>query len=222
MTKRWKALYISPRSYSISLQNKSGIKHLMLQVERGHVVLTRKDIEKIPAQMRFIDIFIALVEHGYAKASWNLGLLKCCVSYFLELEYYKINHRKLADLFTSDHEAFKSFVETSSVLMKTNGLPQEYQGTLFDCMMELLETPGGREYSWSSTPNVDDFAEPGTVFYTFMASRFLPDLREVRRTEMGIQKARMDYVKEEMMAFCWHPDRVIRYLDLGWDMGDDY
>jgi hypothetical protein len=45
---------------------------------------------------------------------------------------------------------------------------------------------------------------PLSIYYQ---SRVLPDLQELYNTEKQIQKAKMFYIQEDLMAATWHPDR---------------
>ena len=55
---------------------------------------------------------------------------------------------------------------------------------------------------------------------TYMASRFIPEIRSILKTEMAIQKAKMFYYKEEIVAKAWHPRRLELYLNMGYDLDD--
>jgi hypothetical protein len=54
----------------------------------------------------------------------------------------------------------------------------------------------------------------------YMIICFLPEIRSILKTEMGIQKAKMFHYKEEIVAKAWHPRRLELYLNMGYDLDD--
>lgn len=231
MTLRWRReyLYSGGKGFFYGNKDKTG-KNVLAPLQNGHVVLTKTDIELIPIRSRYIDIYALLMEGGFCDPLWNMRMFYRTLKYYLQIEQYDIRNyilkeKVFANVLTKDAGSLR--LSIGFMIILANDPIYSGKLVLFPLMMRLLDTSAGADYSWSA-PDEKELLEvietkygENTIFMNFMRSRFLPEIREIRRTEKGIQRAKMDHVKEELMQFCWHPDRVEKYLEMGYDMGDD-
>ena len=91
----------------------------------------------------------------------------------------------------------------------------------------ILDSHGAKELSWWSRDNLNELRvhyekELGKEhsFTRCLVERWLPDLKELYKTEKSIQKLMIDSCKEELMAVCWHPSRIEKYLEMGIDINE--
>jgi hypothetical protein len=110
------------------------------------------------------------------------------------------------------------------VFMKRNDLFSEF---LLDYIPSICDSHGAKQLSWWSKNNLDELRlhyekelEKENPFTKCLVERWLPDLKELYKTEKIIQKLKIDSCKEELMRVVWHPDRVSKYLEMGIDLND--
>lgn len=231
MTQRWKEMYLSYEGVSLALKTDAQVNVLLEQVARGYVKLTEKDVAKIPADRMFADVFLELVGNGLAKAEWNMPLYACCVEFLLELVNLKAYSHPLLTaipeiLVVPSPRDFDRFLVTLAIMEKKQMIPREYYPSTFAFLIALLETRPGTDYCWSNPAERlgdvlrRELEKTNGTFSRFLDSRFWPESIEILRTDKQYMKAKMDYIKEELMQFCWHPLRVAKYLEMGLDIDE--
>lgn len=237
---RWFKKYILTSPVQFTFINQTKKKEILWYLESGFVTLTKSDIQRIPLKQACIDIYILLLEHNFAQcgdhprlersALWfhevlikefpfpnyplrfqnGLGILK------QKIEQYLITYSGLS---------FYRFLEF--VGMASLGR-QNFQQRMVEYIPTLLETEAAKELSWFSYDELDKIrkewlelakAEDHPLMRC-LTERWLPDIKELYQTEKQIQRIKMDHCKEEMMAVCWHPDRVSKLLYAGIDPCD--
>ena len=231
MSQRWKEMYLSYDGVSLALKTDAQVEILLEQVKRGYVKLTEKDVANIPADRMFADIFLELVGNGLAEPEWNMPLYACCVEFLLELVNLKAHSHPLfvalpLVLVMPSPRDFDRFLITLAMMEKKGMIPREYYPSTFAFLMELLETRAGTDYCWSNPADRlgdvlrRELQKTSGTLSRFLDSRFWPETKEVFSTDKQYMKARMDYVKEELMQFCWHPIRLAKYLEMGLDIDE--
>lgn len=236
---RWWRKYILGKSTGVFLLARGGRKgenRMHEDLSSGRITITPEDIAKIPALDRYIDIFAWLCEHGWAISKQNEPLWRKGMLYVITKNMMYHNPRNEVYL-TSVNETQNSLLlncpgQFSDVIdliaYKVSSLAVLHPIHLMNLtnwMNTLLNLDVVKKISWM---NKGDFfyaifsAVLGTehALTTYMTSRFLPEIRSILKTEMGIQKAKMLHYKEEIVAKAWHPRRLELYLNMGYSLDD--
>jgi hypothetical protein len=171
------------------------------------------------------DVFTVMCGTGKILPSWNKNILKHAVyNYFkmynnLYLENYVPSMEKrigplLADPSTNPGLVFKvmSACFNRSIRMNENGLPELAESlrqkyTKF--IEEALALPQMREHLLLSTEKIASYFSDENM------EMFTPLLIEQRDIEKERLKERMRGFKEEIAMIVWHPDNVMRWLEIG-------
>lgn len=195
------------------------------------IVLTKEDIARIPAEPVYLDIFVLLIEWGFAKPSDNPSLTVQGFRYFLEARSAGVNPvrgvffqtltRTL--LLSSGAQLGWFFLALPNLIQETPA----YEEVALREMPLLLDTNAAKELCWWSKEALDGFRklyelELGAEhpLTRALVGRWLLDLKELYVTEKQIQKIKMDACKEELMMNRWHPRRVSWCLKQGLDIED--
>ncbi len=235
---RWLKKYIlaSPVQFTFIEQGRK--KEILSYLESGLVTLTKKDIQRIPLKQACIDIYILLLEHNFAQYGDHPRLARSGLWFYLilmkefpfpnypsrfqnglgilkqKLEQYLILHSALS---------FYRFLEfVGAATIERSNLQRQ----VVEYVPTLLESDAAKELSWYSRDELDKIRKgwlelsPEHPLIRCLTERWLPDIKELYQTEKQIQKIKMDQCKEEMMAVCWHPDRVSKLLYAGIDPCD--
>lgn len=159
------------------------------------ICLTKADIQNLPAKKSCMDIFILLLQLELAQPEDNLPLLHVCFAHFLQ------NYARKTPVILAIQ---KELIQRSGLFLFQ--FLQKVKDQEAFPMAELLDSEAGKELSWLSK----DLFNPTWV----------PLLKELYAREKALQKKAMDPLKEELMKVCWHPDRVLKYLEMGIEMED--
>jgi hypothetical protein len=189
-------------------------------------MLTREDIQKIPSRDRYIDVFVLLVEHGFAKPTDHSNLLSRSFVYFLEvraLQSWNPLCQKIYDcLIRNSGDNLFRFLKSLPTLSRISTVALLHQE-----VSSLLDSQGAKELSWWTHKELDVlrsfYIEKLTDDHPLtkmLVQRWLPDLKELYQAEKAIQKIKMDQCKEELMMNRWHPNRVEKHLLMGLDVED--
>ena len=234
---RWVSLYLlGEGSLSIyTVFNRRNEDKILLDLQSGWITLTKEDIRKIPNQQRFIDIYLFLMENGFTERGANMKLEFTSLWFLMQL---LVNFPEL-----TSHDRLDPLVK----LIERN-LVLASGKTLYDFLMwirypvvgrprltqalvtyipKFLDTEAAKELSWYPRDELDKLRieyenTPGKEhpLTKCLVLRWLLDLKELYQTEKAIQKIKMDQCKEELMMNRWHPDRVLKYLEMGLDIDD--
>lgn len=190
------------------------------------IVLTQEDVEKIPARRWYIDIYLLLVENGYVNFNAHPGIYGKALVYLSEF-WFPTNKglmlpfaplaNKIKDLLIlKTPEQLLHFFGMLPTLMKTN----PFLGTVLlermvslSAFLSLLEeSDAARELSWIPFREklLKDYQQTlgeSHHLVTYFHDVYLPRFLQIYKSEKQIQKATMDTCKEELIAYCWHPDR---------------
>lgn len=217
--------------YFHSTEANSPAKAILEPLRRGEIRLTDADIRRIPAKALYIDIFVLLLQHGYARPTQNKRLFLLTIDYYIRLQlipYFPFAIRIPGGLSPVCREIGKLLQNDADILLKfMYVLPQmlqkkfsEYEdleGMLVPVLLELQESNAQRELCWYSKEGllIDMYKKTsiGKKFLPFLNEVFYPRLHGLLKEERKAKYARSNIFKEELMATVWHPDRVER---IGW------
>lgn len=209
------------------------IKRILAELKSGRVVLTPKDIEKIPATSEYHDIFFLLIINGFAKPEYNAKLTKTAFNHYLrnkmvippEQHGNHLFHRLVRQYLIEDtaRHLFMFLWSLPSFSRKYPGI----NDTIVTEVQSLLDSTGAKELSWYSRETLNKLylrykEKLGSdhMLTQYMVQRWLLDLKELYVCEKNIQKCKMDYCKEELMMNRWHPSRIEYYHNLGLEVED--
>jgi hypothetical protein len=190
------------------------------------IVLTKKDIDMIPARRWFIDIYLLLLEHGHIQIDDHGGLYVKALQYLSDFWYLGNNvlmlpfsplATKIQEiLITSSAETLLFFYKMLPTIIKT----ATFQGDILLQRMisvsaylsNLEQSNAAKELSWIPFRSelLEEYKEKlgeSHLLTNFLREVYLPCFLQLYTTEKQIQKATMDTCKEELIAYCWHPDR---------------
>jgi hypothetical protein len=205
---------------------------ILSDIQSGRIVLTKEDLQLIPALDRYLDIYVFFVIHNVMNATDNLTLLTRCVSYFTNLmiqheaHYGKDYPNRLTGLIAENiilgsGELFYHFLMEVTKLAKN---PRRVH-FLLQFIPTLLDSAAAKELSWWPRDHLDMIRKEyekvlGTdhPLTKCLVQRWLLDLKELYITEKNIQAIKMDHCKEELMMERWHPSRLEKYLAMGYEI----
>ncbi len=226
---RWLKRYVMHWN-RFTVFNRKDEKKILSDLKSERIVLTEADILKMPAQERFVDIYLLFMDHGYVKRGMNprleftaLWLYTNILSNFPQgLDIRPLKELIERNLILSSGQALYDFILWLSypVLNRT-----KLTAKMIEYIPTLLDTDAAKELSWVPRDYLDRLRVeyekvPGKehAMTKCLVLRWLPDLKELYQTEKAIQKMKMDQCKEELMMDRWHPDRLQKYLDMGYDI----
>ena len=209
--------------------NRRNEKKMLSDLKSKRIVLTQTDILKMPAQERFVDIYLLFMEHGYVKRGTNAPLEFTALRLYMNImtsypqqELAALGNLIERNLILSSGQALYNFILWLSypVLNRT-----KLTTRMIEYIPTLLDTEAAKELSWVPRDHLDKLRVeyekvPGKdhALTKCLVQRWLPDLKELYQTEKAIQKMKMDQCKEELMMDRWHPDRLQKYLDMGYEI----
>lgn len=195
----------------------------------GEFSLTKEDILKIPARRRYIDVYLLLIEQGFVKRGTHTALENIMLWYYCELIlnlHPNVLRNYINDVFLlSSGDSFYEFlIWIAGAAMGREKLTD----SLLQLVPTLLDSSAAKELSWASREKLDSIR---IAYETILGKehpmtkclvqRWLLDLKELYQTEKAIQKIKMDQCKEELMMNRWHPDRLLKLLEAGYDLDDE-
>lgn len=236
--KRWWKKYIlgQKRGPYLNSYGQQGRERITSDIESGRIVITDDDMGSIPKEDQYIDIYALLCKLGVARANSNTSLWVKGLLYVITC--HLVGHRNLSGkiltyvnelqeiLLFDTTELFGLFLEMiAAKVARTPGFNVSNLVNITSWMSQLLELDLTKRLSWE---NKADFiynsfcAEltPEHHLTHWMAGRFVPELKNILKTEMEVQKAKMLHYKEEIVAKAWHPRRLELYLNMGYSLED--
>lgn len=210
--------------------NRRNEKEMIQDLKSGRIVLTKEDVCKIPPQQRYVDIYLLFVDHGFIKRGTHTFIETVALSLYMDiLQNYPGQDgvrplRQLIEktlILSSGETLYKFMIIASHVCKKQIRVTQN----MIEYIPMLLDTEAAKELSWFPRDHLDtirlEYEKVLGVDHPLtrcLVQRWLPDLKELYQTEKAIQKMKMDQCKEELMMDRWHPDRLQKYLDMGYDI----
>ncbi len=218
----------------ISPFNKSKI---LKDLKEKVVVLTREDILKIPVKEAYVDIYLLLIENKFAQYGdhprlefmglWlyttllmNFPFVAVPVHHQHRLRELRLQLEKHLIL-PSGKSLYKFLDFMGGTAMGRRKLTE----LLTAFIPTLLDSDAAKEMSWMSFDELDKLRltyekhlGKNHALTKCLVQRWLLDIKELYQTEKAIQKIKMDQCKEELMMNRWHPSRLQKYLDMGYDI----
>ena len=230
--KRWVNRYVLGRQGYLQYTHWNqtlGVK-MLRDLESKRVLLMSADIAKIPSRDRYLDIYLFLVKHGYAKPKDNCALLARCYFYYVDKCALVSDNwpnfplkKEIHDILIAN-SGLEFFVFLNSLTKICKGRPR-LTAFVTQEIPKYLDTPAAKELSWWSHQDLDQLRQEyekelgiDHPLTKCLVQRWLLDLKELYTTEKAIQKIKMDHCKEELMMERWHPDRLKKYLDMGYEI----
>jgi hypothetical protein len=227
--KRWIDRYVLGQQgqHQYTQWHKSMGETMLRDLESKRVTLTPADIAQIPSRDRYLDVYLLLVKHGYAKIDDNIHLL--VRSYWYYIEKSDINYPDLSLRPEIRHtlilESGKSFFRFLVSLPKLSKSRQKFVTFAVQEIPTYMESSAAKELSWWCHKDLDElriqYEKELSVDHPMtkcLTQRWLLDLKELYVTEKAIQKLKMDHCKEELMMNRWHPSRLEKYLNMGYEI----
>ena len=225
---RWMKRYVFHWS-RFTIFNRRNEKEMLSDLKSGRIVLTKEDILKIPAQQRYVDIYLWLMEHAFVKRGTHVPLEFVALRFYMDI---LVNYQR------DDLGLLKAFIENTLILSSGQALYDFILWVSFPALNStrltrrvveyiptLLDSEAAKELSWFPRDHLDKLRVeyektpgPEHALTKCLIQRWLPDLKELYQAEKAIQKMKMDQCKEELMMDRWHPDRLQKYLDMGYDI----
>jgi hypothetical protein len=206
-----------------------GVK-MLSDMESKRIILTPADIANIPPRDRYLDIYLFLVKHGYAKEEDNIDLLARAYWYYIEKSIsvsvqwpnFPLQKEIRDILILNSGKTFFRFLMSLAKLSKSR---QKFVTFAVQEVPKYLDSPAAKELSWWCHKDLDalrlQYEKELSVDHTMtkcLVQRWLLDLKELYITEKFIQKLKMDHCKEELMMNRWHPSRLEKYLNMGYEI----
>jgi hypothetical protein len=207
----------------------------LVDLKNGWVNVTPASVARIPVSNLYVDIFTLLCQHGYFKKEWNVPLYQHTLCYMLQRIFWANEwgneqawKRALCEIQPYLDVFFKTGTDMGFALQH---LPVVTQHSLLINNIEaapdflprwldqLRDTDAAKELSWNGL-QIQTLTEiykkmPDSPFRSYMCQRFLPDLQELGATEKQKKKVKMEYIKEELLAICWSPERICFLIQQG-------
>ncbi len=212
-----------------------GAEHALAPLRAGLFTLTQEDIKKIHiSRQSVIDIYILLLRDGFCMPEDNIQMFMRLIHFYLSIRSlhaeshylwaptFEVLFNTSVRLYEMSIDAILSMTSAKThTNIKAYALHPETQVLLRD----VIDTDIGREWSWTSPKEryekvFTQDPKPADEIVEFMQNTFFPRVKEIYLEEKEVQKMRMDHCKEEIMMVCWHPDRVMKYLEMGYEMDD--
>lgn len=213
-------------------------KKILKDLHEQVVVLTREDIQKIPAKEAYLDVYLLLVQHGFARQGDHPRLEFVGYWFYTHILYQFPHLQHPVQEIRSTLGDLKVLLEDHLILASGNTLFAflDFMGgtakgrarltsLLHKIIPTLLDTDAAKEMSWMSHDTLDmlrlTYEKELGVDHTLtkcLVQRWLLDIKELYQTEKAIQKIKMNHCKEELMMNRWHPSRLQKYLDMGYEL----
>ena len=229
---RWKERYLKEKIW-FSPWHKPSLDKCMSYLLEPFVFLTKEEVLKIPSQRRkFVPLYCELVLHKKCEPMDNPFLFGRAVETYVDWSHLPIYQwrseemKKLEALFQTNEHSILCFVTFLMCVLQRERYPDEDVQDLFPKLLRLVDCDAGREFAMgcpelNGFPEVLQKYELPDCFVDFLKGAFTERIKQLRKEAFFIQKSRMNIVKEELMAKTWHPDRIWKYLEMGYDMDDE-
>jgi hypothetical protein len=208
-------------------------KKLLKDLESKRIVLTKGDIASIPSRDRNLDIYLFLIQYGYAQPSDNCELLARSLWYYIEKSSitphppltFPLKAEIRDTLILDSGRSLFRFLKSLAKLCKSR---MRFVTFAAEEIPRFLDSAAAKELSWWTHQELDELRvhyekELGAEhpLTRCLVQRWLLDLKELYQTEKAIQKIKMDQCKEEIMMNRWHPDRIMKmYEEYGIEIDD--
>ena len=229
---RWKERYLKEKRWFSPWDKPSLTKCLSYLLER-FVFLSKEEILKMPSDRnKYVPFYCELVRHGFCEPMTNPFLFGRAVETYMNWMNLPNYHwrseelKRLETLFQTNEQSMLCFITFLMCVLQRGRYPDEDIEALFPRLLRLMDCDAGRGFAMSC-PELSGFPEAlqkyelPDCFTEFLKGPLTEEIVKLRKEAFFIQKSRMNIVKEELMAKAWHPDRIWKYLEMGYEMDDD-
>lgn len=229
---RWKERYLEQRVW-FSLWHKPSLDKCMSYLLEPFVFLTKEDILKMPyPTSKLVPLYREMVRHKICEPMDNPFLFGRAVEMYVDwvqlpLHTWRTSQmEKLEALFQTNEHSILCFITFLMCVLQRQRYPDEDVEDLFPKLLRLVDCDAGREFAMgcpelNGFPEVLQKYELPDCFTEFLKGAFTEEIVKLRKEAFFIKKSRMNIVKEELMAKTWHPDRIWKYLEMGYEMDDE-
>ncbi len=227
MTQRWKWRYTTCTTYAP--KSEAALQKCLAPVLDGTVSLTQNDIKWLNAS-DYVEIYCELVHHGFCDPLCNTSAFSWAVQFFMDGQAYGGWRarwlRKIVRLFQTETRTLEFLFIFMSCICQRQRYNDEHIMPLYYPIRRLLDCDAGRKFAMTS-PETTIFLRMITkdnlpeAFTSFLQGEMTEMMKQLRKEGFLAQKSRMNICKEELMAKTWHPDRISKYLEMGYEMDDD-
>jgi hypothetical protein len=213
-------------------------KKILSDLRNRVVILSQEDIRKIPVREAYVDIYLLLLENNFAQHGDHPRMEFASYWFYVSILYNFPHLQNPHQEIQSTLGILKALLEKHLILSSGKSLFTflEFMGGtskgrarltkhLHNFIPTLLDTDAAKEMSWMSFDELDKLRQTYEkelgVDHTLtkcLVQRWLLDIKELYHTEKAIQKLKMDHCKEELMMNRWHPDRLRKYLEMGYEI----
>ena len=220
LKKRWFHRYLRAGLFSYTGELRA--EHVLAPLRAGLFTLTPDDIRKIqPNRASIFDTYLLLLREGYVQPQDNPLLFTMFVKFYLMVNSLANGAHPLWTmtrqvLFNTSQELFEQSIEVilslSSSTTPANHRAYALHPQTQVLLREILETEVGSKWCWTNPQArlekcIESEPTPAPELVDFMRTTFFPLAKDTYKQQKEIQKARMDYCKEEIMMVTCHPDR---------------
>lgn len=203
-------------------------ERILGDLQKGVIVLTEDDIKLLAKRRRTLDAYMLLFEHGYITLeNYNIHLYKHSIEYLSEFWFLgeafpairlSLLAKKIREiLILRDANHLRHFLYYLPSLMNYYAFQAENRFLYFPFFLsELLQSEAARKLCWE--PFTKDLlnhyeTQLGKDHFltTYFRNTYLPQYTRMYKAEKQLQKESIDSLKEELMAFTWHPDRFLTW-----------
>ena len=194
------------------------------------IVLTKEDIQAIPDDDRYLDVYLLLVSLGCAEPQEHCFLFTRAIKLYYDEDFCMAppqSPRYLTKLEIEKHLIASSGPLLFDYLTRALTLRHVRETLLFTTVPSRLYTQGAKELAWFPRESFEslrtEYERTAGAHHPLtktLVERWLPELKQLYAKEKEIQKLKMNCCKEELMMNRWHPDRVWKHLEMGIDIED--
>lgn len=229
LKRRWISRYFKSANYTY--REGKYAEYVLAPLRTNLFTLEPKDFTAIsPNNLGAIDVYLLLLREGYVTPSCDMKLFKRAILFHLSLatvareSHYLYNFAQNV-FFNTSMNLFETSISTILGFCSAQATPSQLlYGAHPQTQIVLknaLKTEVARMYSWTS-PEIlleellTKEPVPSVEMCSFVRTTILPELLAMYKEEKEIQRTRMDYHREELMAITWRPERVMEHLNMGY------
>jgi hypothetical protein len=208
-------------------------EHVVAPLRAGLFTVSKEDFKGMNWDS-LIDIYILLLRDGFCMPEDNLQMFMRLVHFYLNIRSLHAESHYLwiptfEVLFNTSVALYEKSLDVIISMSSTKAPPNTRAYALHPetqvLLRDAIDTDIGSEWSWTSPKQRYEgyFSKepmPAPEMIDFMRTTFFPRVKEIYIEEKEVQKMRMDHCKEQLMMVCWHPDRVMKYLEMGYEPDD--
>ncbi len=227
LKQRW--IIYAKSKLGIYLRDKQTYERCCSYLENGVVKMTQEDVLKLPATKGGVALYLILVENCICSPTAHFPFFIKCAQHLCDLQmselYFYPIYNDLVKFFQKDRVTLLCFISVILAVAYRESYEEEDIEMLYPLLYKLLKCEAGKEFAMAA-PDLLDIPQAVKKFFippsfrTFLTEEYSIHIKKLRDEVKAEKKARMAVFKEELMAKTWHPDRLWKYLEMGYEMDD--